>query len=343
MSAWRMVHPGKPLELYRGALPAPGAGEALIEVTACGLCHTDVGFLYGGIRPRAPLPLTLGHEILGRVLSAPGESNELTGQTVIVPAVLPCGDCELCRSGRGNICRHQHMPGNDFHGGFASHVVAPSRHLIPVPESLVDRLDLAVVADAVSTAYQAVLRADVSEEDLLVVVGAGGVGTFAIQTAKLLGAHVVAIDICSSRLASVETWVDLALDASTLSGRELKDAILVYERQHGLPGPGRKIIECSGSAAGQQTAYSLLTFDGRLLVVGYTRDKIEVRLSNLMAFDAQVIGNWGCLPEHFPRLLELIEQGRLELREFVEFHPMSRLNELLQGESQRRPVLIPDF
>lgn len=337
-----MVQPGAPLELQHSSLPEPGTGEALIEVEACGLCHTDVAFLYGGVHPRAPLPLTLGHEILGKVVAAP-DGEDLIGREVVVPAVLPCGECELCKTGRGNICRRQHMPGNDFDGGFASHFLSPTRFLIPVPESLAGRRDLAVVADAVATAYQAVMRSAVSEGELVVVIGTGGVGTFAVQTARLLGAKVAAIDISWSRLASVEEWTDLSLDASTLSGRDIKDAIVVFERQQGLAGPGRKIIECSGSAEGQKTAYSLLTFDGCLVVVGYTRDKIEVRLSNLMAFDAQVIGNWGCLPEHFPRLLELIADGGIQLAPFVEFHPMSDLNELLRQESQRRPVLLPDF
>lgn len=342
LAAWRMVAPGAPLELQHAALPEPGSGEALIEVEACGLCHTDQAFLYGGVKPRAPLPLTLGHEILGKVVASPGD-DELAGQQVIVPAVLPCGECKLCHTGRGNICRCQNMPGNDFDGGFASHCLCPSRYLIPVPESLVGRRDLAVVADAVGTAYQAVVRSGASPGDLVVVVGAGGVGTFAVQTAKLLGASVAAVDISPGRLEAIDDWVDLALDASTLGGREIKQAIVAFERQRGIAGPGRKIIECSGSAAGQQTAYSLLTFDARLMVVGYTRDRIDIRLSNLMAFDAQVVGNWGCLPEHFPRILELIEAGAIELPPFVELHPMSDLNELLQADCRRRPVLLPDF
>jgi 6-hydroxycyclohex-1-ene-1-carbonyl-CoA dehydrogenase len=337
-----MTEPGAPLKFYRGPLPKPGQGEALIAVDACGLCHTDVSFLYGGVRPRAQLPLTLGHEVIGHVVEAPG-GNGLTDRTVIVPAVLPCGDCALCRAGRANICRRQHMPGNDLDGGFASHLVVPARHLVPVPREMEERRELAVVADAVSTANQAVLRSKVGAGELVVVVGAGGVGTFAIQAARVLGARVAAIDISWSRLASVEPWIDLALDASTLSQRDIKDAILVLEKQHGLDGPGRKIIECSGSAEGQSTACSLLTFDGCLVVVGYTRDKIEIRLSDLMAFDARIIGNWGCLPEHFPPLLELIADGRIELEPFVEFHPMSQLNDLLRRQSARRPILLPDF
>lgn len=340
--SWQMIEAGQPLELTEGPLPGAGSGEALLEIAACGLCHTDVSFLYGGVRTRAPLPLTLGHEILGRVLDAPGDP-DLVGRTVIVPAVVPCGECALCAGGRGNVCQRQLMPGNDFHGGFASHAVVPSRFLVPLPASLEGRLDLAVVGDAVATAYQAVIRSGLDAGQMLVVVGAGGVGTFAIQSARLLGAHVAAVDISADRLAGVTPWVDLALDASELEPRAVKGAVLDYERANGLPAHGRKILECSGSPQGQQTAYSLLTFDATLVVVGFTRDKVPVRLSNLMAFDAQAVGNWGCLPEHFPRLVDLIAAGQLEIESFVEEHPMSRLNDLLRTESARRPVLIPDF
>jgi 6-hydroxycyclohex-1-ene-1-carbonyl-CoA dehydrogenase len=340
--AWQMVEAGKPLELVEAPLPQPADDQVLLEITACGLCHTDVSFLYGGVHTRAGLPLTLGHEILGRVVADGGDTG-LLGRTVIVPAVVPCGSCALCDSGRGNVCMRQLMPGNDFHGGFASHAVTPARHLVPVPEALEGRPELAVVGDAVATAYQSVVRSGLGEREMLVVVGAGGVGTFAVQSARLLGAHIAAIDISEDRLASVAKWVDLSLDASVLDPREIKAAVVAYEKENGLPRHGRKILECSGSAAGQQTAYSLLTFDSTLVVVGFTRDKIPIRLSNLMAFDARAIGNWGCLPERFARLVDLIADGELEIEPFVELHPMSRLNDLLLEESPRRPVLIPDF
>ena len=150
--SWRMVEPGQPLVLCDDPLPEAGPGDVLLKVRACGLCHTDVGFLYGGVRPNARLPLTLGHEIVGDVLAAGDGAAHLVGRTCIVPAVLPCGDCDLCAKGRGNICRRQKMPGNDFHGGFASHFVAPARFLCPVEPGTADVEDLSVVADAVATA-----------------------------------------------------------------------------------------------------------------------------------------------------------------------------------------------
>ncbi|MCK6460043.1 MAG: alcohol dehydrogenase catalytic domain-containing protein, partial [Planctomycetes bacterium] len=139
-----MTAAGKPLKLEETALPSPGPGEVLLRVRACGLCHTDVGYLYGGVRPNAPLPLTLGHEIVGDAIASGKGAEDLAGKTFIVPSVMPCGECDLCRRGRGNICRAQKMPGNDFQGGFASHFVAPARFLCPVPKGTRDVEDLAI-------------------------------------------------------------------------------------------------------------------------------------------------------------------------------------------------------
>ncbi len=344
MRSWRMVAAGKPLRLDEDAMPSPGPGEVLLRVRACGLCHTDVGFLYGGVRPNAPLPLTLGHEIVGDAIAAGKGVEDMVGKTFIVPSVLPCGECDLCRNGRGNVCRRQRMPGNDFHGGFASHFVAPARFLCPVPKGTRDPEDLAIVADAVSTSYQAVVRAGAGRGSMVVVVGAGGVGTFAAQTAKARGAHVAAIDVDPGRLAGLGKYADVTLNAKELDGKAIRGAIVAYEKEHALPGHGRIVLECSGTAAGQETAYGLLTYDGKLGIVGFTLDKVAVRLSNLMAFDATAFGNWGCLPDHFPAILKLVLEGKLELKPFLEHHPMNRLNDLLlEGSHARRPVLIPDF
>src|ERR1019366_2818356 len=105
----------------------PQPAEVVIEVAGCGVCHTDLGYLYDGVRTNHALPLALGHEISGRVVAAGAGAEAWLGQAVIVPAVLPCGECDACRRGRPNICRQQKMPGNDIQGGFASHIVVPAR------------------------------------------------------------------------------------------------------------------------------------------------------------------------------------------------------------------------
>ncbi|MBI3890197.1 MAG: alcohol dehydrogenase catalytic domain-containing protein, partial [Candidatus Wallbacteria bacterium] len=112
-----MVAPEKPLERQEWTAPSPGPGEVLVEVAGCGVCHTDISFHSGKVRTNHPLPLTLGHEVSGTVVEAGSGFEKLLGSAVIVPAVLPCGECALCRSGRANACRAQKMPGNDIDGG----------------------------------------------------------------------------------------------------------------------------------------------------------------------------------------------------------------------------------
>ena len=113
----------------------PGPGEVVVAIAGCGVCHTDLGYFYDGVRTNHPLPLALGHEISGRVVAAGAGAERWIGKAVIVPAVLPCGECDLCRRGLGTICRTQKMPGNDIQGGFATHIVVPGRGLCEVDEA----------------------------------------------------------------------------------------------------------------------------------------------------------------------------------------------------------------
>lgn len=344
LHAWRMVEAGKPLQLSRSKLPTPGAGEALLKVRACGLCHTDRSFLYEGVRTNAPLPLTLGHEIVGEVLQAGADTQLETGQLVLVPAVLPCGDCHLCDNGRGNVCRKQRMPGNDIDGGFASHILVPAEFLCELPADIENPESLAVLADAGSTAYQSVLRCDLAEASSVVVVGAGGVGGFAVQCARALGARVVALDVDDARLESIAPFAELVINVRDLDQKELRKQIQGFEKDCGLEPTGRRILECSGNVAGQTLAYSLLNHNAVMCVVGFTLDKPTLRLSNLMAFNANLFGNWGCLPEHYPKLIELVRKKKILLEPFVETHPMKELNALLADPHHlHRPILIPDF
>src|SRR6516165_4765131 len=114
---WMMTGQGEPMVAteFNPLLPEPD--EVVVEVAGCGVCHTDLGYYYDGVRVNHGLPLALGHEISGRVVATGAGAEKWQGKAVIVPAVIPCGECELCRSGHGTICRKQQMPGNDIQGG----------------------------------------------------------------------------------------------------------------------------------------------------------------------------------------------------------------------------------
>jgi 6-hydroxycyclohex-1-ene-1-carbonyl-CoA dehydrogenase len=333
--AYFLDAPGATLAARPLPLRDLGPGEALVHVLACGLCHTDLAFASGAVPPRHALPLVLGHEVVGTVVSAADDAARLVGRTVLVPAVLPCGDCDYCRAGRGNACPNQKMPGNDVDGGFATHLIVPAAPLVPVDDFLsggVDARDLSVVADAVSTAYQAVRRADLREGDAALVVGAGGVGGYVVQIARALGARVAVGDVAPDRLSllaqyGAERTIDLR-DRTAQEGRKLFGEAV---RDWRVPSLRHRVFECSGTPAGQTLAFSLLGRAATLVQVGYTPDPVTIRLSNLMAFDATVHGTWGCPPDLYPEVLRLIADGRIAIRPFIEHAPMSAVNELLSA------------
>ena len=347
---WLMTAPHTPMQ--RAAFQAtPQASEVVVAIAGCGVCHTDLGYFYDGVRTNQPLPLALGHEISGQVVAVGAGAEGWLGKSVIVPAVLPCGECDLCRRGLSTICRSQKMPGNDVHGGFASHIVVPARGLCEVDlarlaQAGLTLAEVSIVADALTTPYQAVRRAGVTPGSLAIVVGAGGVGGYCVQIARAFGATVVAIDVDQRKLGAIaEHGAALTLDARQLDVKAIKAAVNTFAKERGLRSTEWNIFECSGTAPGQLTAYGLLVHGATLSVVGFTMDKIELRLSNLMAFDARALGNWGCPPEHYPAALDLVQGGKVQLKPFVETHPLDDINRVFDAvhrrEITKRAVLIP--
>ena len=353
---WVMTEPGAPLRPDDSDLPTPGPGQALVQVAGCGVCHTDLGFYYEGVRTRASLPLALGHEVAGRIIATGDGVASAIGSAVVVPAVLPCGACPTCLAGDGTMCPKQFMPGNDGHGGFASHLLVPADGLcvVPMPAdqgdaspiggSDVTLRQLSVLADAASTAYQSVIRSGLAPGGTAIVVGAGGVGIYVIQLAAAMGARVVAIDVDDARLATAATLgAALTLNAKE-DGRALRKAVNAFHKDSTIAS-GNRVYECSGNAAGQDLAFGLLGAAGVLMVVGYTTDKVTVRLSRLMALDATARGNWGCLPQYYPELLEMVLDGRIAVAPLVREFPLSQVQEVLEAVKAHaiteRPVLVP--
>jgi len=341
---------GAGLERRHFGIDHCAAHEVLVQVAGCGLCHTDLGFMDGTVRTKQAPPLVLGHEISGVVVAAGDDFLDLVGSRVLVPAVLPCGECTLCRAGRDNICRRQLMPGNDFNGGFASHVVVPGNFLCPVPDVLdgFDLWQLAVISDAVTTPYQSLQRSGLRPGDLAIVIGVGGIGTYLVQHAKNAGAHVIAVDIDDGKLSVAhKQGAEYTLCARDMSERDLKQAIKSLVAEHNLPRYQWKIFEASGAVAAQRSAFALLGFGAILGIVGFTMDKLELRLSNLMAFDADVFGNWGCRPAHYPEVLKQVLDGQIELLANIEQHPLDEINDVVaeaQGHRlQRRAILVPEI
>ncbi len=351
VEAWGMyfVASGQPLEKRNFVIDEVADDDVVVKVAGCGVCHTDLGFISGDVGTKHDLPLILGHEISGTVELAGKNYQNLMGRQVIIPAVLPCGECELCKAGRDNICQHQLMPGNDFNGGFASHIVVPARFLCPLPDDLGDfkLQELSVIADAITTPYQSMVRSGLQKGDLAIVIGTGGVGLYMAQHAHNAGATVIALDIGEAKIKTVlQQGADYGICTAGMNERAIKKEIRSLVKENNLPKFQWKVFETSGSVPGQNVAFSLLSFAGTLGIIGFTMGKLELRLSNVMAFDADLFGNWGCSPKYYPAVVDGVLDGSITLRENIIEYPLSQLNEVIAlAEDHKltaRAIMVPD-
>jgi 6-hydroxycyclohex-1-ene-1-carbonyl-CoA dehydrogenase len=230
------------------------------------------------------------------------------------------------------------MPGNDIHGAFATHVLVPAGPLQLLPDTGdTDPRLYSVVADAVSTAWQATRRAGVKAGDLCAVVGAGGVGGFVIQVCAALGAKVVALDVSPDRLELISRHGAAAtIDTRGKDARAVRDEVQRHARGFGIDPSRTRIFECAGVPAAQELAFGLLTRGAVMVQVGFTPEKLSLRLSNLMAFDAALHGTWGCPPDQYPHVLRLIAEGKVALAPFVEVRPMREVNAVLDDMRAHR-------
>ncbi len=338
----------KPLEKKEFTVESVEKDWVVVKVAGCGLCHTDLGYISGSVKTVSELPLILGHEISGEVVASGADCEKLVGKKVLIPSTLPCGECELCRKGRSNVCRNQKMPGNDFNGGFASHISVPGRFVCQLPDDIgqYELQQLSIIADAVTTPYQSLQRSNLENGDLAVVIGTGGIGIYMVQLTAGAGATVIAIDIDEKKLASAKNQgAAYTVNSKDMSERDMKKQIRSLVKENSLPQHQWKIFETSGTAGGQATAFSLLSFAGTVGIVGFTMDKVTVRLSNLMAFDADFFGNWGCKPEYYPEVVDMALKGDVNILDNIEEHPLDSINEIVplafEHKLEKRVIFLP--
>jgi len=209
---------------------------------------------------------------------------------------------------------------------------------------------LSVIADAVTSPYQAAIKAEVKPGDLCIVTGAtGGIGVYMTQICSVLGAKaVVAIARNQEKLdRSLNYGATKAISTLNKTNKDVAGEFKAYCKENKLPSAGWKIFECTGSKAGQEIALDLLSFVGRMMVVGFGMKKVDYMLSKLMAFDAELMGTWGCLPKYYKDVMDYVLDGKIKVKEFVEFRPMSGILQAFEdshaGKLTQRIVLKPDF
>ncbi|HVC19070.1 MAG TPA: zinc-binding dehydrogenase [Vicinamibacterales bacterium] len=331
----------QPLEVTDIPTPEPKAGEARVRVAACGLCHTDLHYIDHGTPTFKTPPLVLGHEIAGTIDAVgAGVTGWREGDRVLLPAVLTCGTCEACRSGRENICEHNQMLGNNLDGGFAEFVVAPAKDLFRLPAE-VPLVEGSIIADAITTPFHAVVRRGrVAPGDWVLVVGCGGVGLNVVQIAAALGGRVIAVDLSDDKLAWARRLGAEAVVNPSATPRLDKDV-------RRLTGGGGVDVafEVVGRPASQEQAFGCVRTGGRLVLVGYSPDPLALNAGRVMYREMEVIGSLGCRPVDYPRVIELARQGRIKVAELVTHRfalaDINQALDTLRSGAAIRTVIIP--
>ncbi len=338
MRALRYHGPKQPLRLDDVPAPEAGPGEVVVRVAAAGLCHTDLHFI-SGLLDLGIAPLTLGHEIVGRIETVgAGVPAARVGERVVVHYYVGCGACRHCLAGDENLCdalRAEHGFISD--GGFAERVRAPARNAVPLPAHVSDA-EAAPIGCAVTTAVHAAALARVGLGDRVVVLGAGAVGFGLVQIARLRGATVIAVGRTPAKL---ERARELGAEATVRAGVEDVPA-----RLRALTGGRGADVVFELVATRETMGWSLgaLAKRGRLVFVGYSEDDLRVHPIQLVVGEQVVTASVGCTLAELRESVDLVAAGRV--RTVVDRTlPLARFQEgvdaLTAGALVGRAVLLP--
>lgn len=318
-------------------VPSIGPDEILIRVVACGICHTDEGYIEG-VPTYKKLPLILGHEASGHVHELGERVTQFkVGDPVLIPPVLTCGNCKYCLVGKETLCKRQEMLGNHIDGAFAEYIAVKAKDIVKVPEGL-DLVELSIVSDAVATPYHAVYnRARVRPGDVVVVIGCGGVGINVVQFASVAGAKVIALDLQQSKLdLAKELGADIVINPSVDDPKALLKSM----------GGADIVFEVIGNPSTQQLGFDLLGAGGKLVLVGYSPKKWDgFRSGKVMFRELEVIGSLGCPPREFARILHMVKRGMIKVSPLISHRfPLDKIDDafevLRSGEGIRTVVTM---
>lgn len=340
MKASVLVEPGMMLKYMDMPKPAPGPGEVLIKIAACGVCHTDLHYIEHGVPTFKEPPIILGHEPSGTVAEiGEGVSDWNIGDKVLIPAVVSCGKCKFCRIGRENICESMVMFGNHVQGAYAEYMVAPAKDIFRLPDSMPIE-ESSVIADAISTPFHAVKnRGNVRPGDIVAVFGCGGVGINTVQIAAAAGALVIAIDVSEKKLS----WAkDFGATYCVNAATEQK----VPKTIRKISGGGVDVaFEAIGRPETIETAFESVRNGGRLVVIGYTDKPVSLSAAKIMFREVEVVGSLGCRPVDYPSLIQLCALGKVKVKELVTHRfPLKDIDkafEVMKGGESLRSIVIP--
>ena len=302
MKAARLHKPGEHLVIEDVDDPRPGPGEILVEVKACGVCHTDL-HLAAGEWPLNKLPLILGHEAVGVVRElGSGVSNFRSGDRAGVPwTCFTCGMCEYCTSDREPLCPSIVVTGFMVDGGYAQYLKAPASHAVALPPQL-EYAHAAPLYCAGLTPYRALKVSGARVGDTVAIWGVGGLGHYAVQIAKAMGARVVAADIDPAKLElAKDVGADATVDLSREKPREAFAAL----------GGAHVVLNLAPSSQAIAQSFSALRRGGTLVLVGLPSGEFTLPIRSTVAKGIRILTSAVGTRQDLREVLALAAAGKI--------------------------------
>lgn len=308
MKAVQITEPGK-VSLVQIEKPGISADEVLVKIHYVGYCGSDLNTFLGK-NPMVKLPVIPGHEI-GASIEAVGENvpeHLQPGMACTINPYTTCGKCPSCRNGRPNACQFNQTFGVQRHGAMSEYVAVPWAKVLA--DTAITPRDFAMV-EPMSVGFHAVSRGQVTDLDIVMVIGCGMIGVGAIVRAALRGAKVIAVDMDDTKLALAKRLG--AAHAINSKAENLSDKLKEYTNGYGPD----VVIEAVGAPQTYITAINEVAFTGRVVCIGYAKTEIAFETKYFVQKELDIRGSRNAMPEDFRAVMEYMKRGNCPVDEFI--------------------------
>ena len=325
---------GEPLVVREVAIPSPGPGQALVEIVATGVCHTDLHAAEGDWPSKPTLPFTPGHEGAGIVVAlGSGVTHLKEGDRVGIAWLhSACGHCDYCLSGWETLCPEQQNSGYSVNGSFAEYAVAQADYLGRIPRNL-SFVDAAPILCAGVTTYKGLKMTETRPGEWVVISGAGGLGHVAIQYAKAMGLHFAAVDLGPEEMALArKLGAEITIDAKTQDpAKEIQKQI----------GGAHGVLVTAVSAIAFKQAVGMLRRGGTCVLNGLPPGEFPVSIFDVVLNGYTIRGSIVGTRLDLEEALAFAGEGKVKAT--IEILPLESINEvfsrLKKGQINGRVVL----
>ncbi|MDI6725715.1 MAG: alcohol dehydrogenase catalytic domain-containing protein [Smithellaceae bacterium] len=312
MKAALLIEPGK-IEIGDVPVPSPGRGEVLVRIREAGICGSDYAKFTGQLG--GPYGIIPGHEAAGEIAAlGPGVQGHEPGDRVVIQPNIACGECEICRRGRENICPRKVRLGIDVHGAFAQYVTLPARYVWNLPANL--SFSEGALAEPLAVALHGFNKSPSFSGERVLVYGAGVIGLFFIRLAALAGARVTALDPAAPRLA-----VAARLGAERTLGS--------LQELEGEAGTFAVAYETSGTAEALSHIIRLCEPGARIILTGLPKEGTTVLASQIVRKELLIQGAM-IYKNEFSGALDLLAKRAIGAEHFISaINPLEKLGKAL--------------